>query len=191
MSEKELGYIPIGNESEFSHAMKAFSKNVDEYGGIVRSTGSAMVGRTFLDFDTNISIRSEYSRSDYEYFRGAETIPRKDIDIVKMCMMAYDKVPIVNSAINMMGDFTVQGIRIVHPNKKIENFYKNWAKEVDFEGVSERISNMLYRTANCPIKIRYADISQAVEQEFRKSHAVTVDMKIKQQKIKKRRIPFG
>ncbi len=186
--EKPDGYITA---TSFEGVMSALAGNVDAYGCVQRSAGNSLVGRTFQDFDTNISIRSQYSRADYDYFRSNEAVPSKDIEIIRMCMKAYDKVSIVHSVINMMGDFTVQGIRIVHPNKKIENFHKNWGKLVGFDSVSERISNMLYRTANCPVKIRFGKVSSSVEQEWRKSHAAKDDIKLKKIETQAGRIPLG
>lgn len=189
--QETTGYITLGDTSEFDNAVQALGQNIAEYDGIKRSTGNSLIGRTFLDFDTNISIRSEFNRSDYNYFRGNETVPKKDIDVIAMCMKAYDKIAIVHSVIDMMGDFTTQGMRIVHPNKKIENFHKNWAKIVNFDIVSERISNMTYRTANCPVKIRFGRVSSAIEADWRKSHATSDDIKLKDKKIPSRRIPLG
>ena len=36
-----------------------------------------------------------------------------------------------------MGDFASQGIRLVHPNKRIERFYRNWFEKIKGEERSE------------------------------------------------------
>ena len=78
--------------------------------------------RTFLDFDTNTSVRSEFNRTDYDFFRPNEKSPVRIEDTIYWSMQAYKKIGIINNVINLMGDFTSQGIKFVHPNRKIQNF---------------------------------------------------------------------
>lgn len=141
------------------------AENSKHYDSINRSYAS----RTFTNTDTNISVRSEYNKSDYEYYRGAEAMPTTPEGYIQAAHTAYDKVSIVRSVIDMMGDFTVQGIKIAHPNRSIESFLKDWCKTVNFELTSERIANMLYRTANCPVKKRFGKVPVYLEKEWRKA----------------------
>ena len=48
-----------------------------------------------------------------------------------MCMSAYDRVGIIRNVIDLMADFAGQGINIVHPNKRIEKFFRAWFKKVN------------------------------------------------------------
>jgi len=57
-----------------------------------------------------------------------------------------------------MGDFACQGIRLIHPNPKIERFYKNWFKKVNGKDRSERFLNMFYRLGNVIVKRNTAKI---------------------------------
>ena len=58
--------------------------------------------------------------------RLREAIPEYQKRILRMCMEAYDKVGIIRNVIDLMGDFAVQGMTIVHPNKNIERFYRKY-----------------------------------------------------------------
>ena len=69
-----------------------------------------------------------------------------------MCMAAYDRVGLVRNVIDLMGDFACQGINLVHPNKRIEKFYKAWFNKINGKERSERFLNLLYRTGNVVTK---------------------------------------
>ena len=65
-----------------------------------------------------------------------------------MSMEAYDKVGIIRNVIDLMGDFGSQGINIVHENKSVESFYKQWFKRIEGKERSERFLNILYLIKN-------------------------------------------
>ena len=89
------------------------SETVNEENMIVKaSTGS----RTFQNFDTNISVKSEYLRQDYNYFRINEAIPQRQEDRTMMCIDMYKKNGIVHNIVDLMSEFASQGIRFQHPN---------------------------------------------------------------------------
>lgn len=153
---------PVKASGQFTEALK---DNIKHYDSINRSYAS----RTFTNTDTSTSVRSEYNKGDYEYYRPGEAVPKTSEQLMAAAQSAYENVSIVRSVIDMMGDFTAQGARIVHPNKQIENFMKDWAKTVFFENSCERIANTLYRLGNCPIKKRFGKVPIAVEKEWRKT----------------------
>ena len=142
MSEKN-GIITWddSDSSSKAKAMEEFSDSMNAYDGISKANH-----RTFLDIEPNISARPGYNRYDYEAFRPGERVPKKQKHAIKMCMEAYDKVGIIRNIIDLMGDFGSQGIDIVHENKSVEKFYKQWFKKVDGKERSERFLNNLYRT---------------------------------------------
>ena len=72
-----------------------------------------------------------------------------------------------------MGDFAAQGIRLVHPNKRIEKFYNNWFEEVQGKRVSERLGHLLFREANVPIRWYTAKINKKKRLEMQRAMAAT------------------
>lgn len=70
----EPAYLTWSNKSEFSKIAASMGKTVDSYNCVYKSKGS-IGNRTFTDFDSNISVRSEYNRADYEHFRKNEARP--------------------------------------------------------------------------------------------------------------------
>lgn len=124
-------------------------KLINEYGGTYRSNANS---RTFIDTQPNISIKSDYSNSDYYSYRSAERLP-KDINAqIKLCMDVYDGIGIVYNVINLMSDFSACGIELVHPIKSQEKFWQKWFEKVNGKERSTAIVNMLYRAGNVVIQ---------------------------------------
>lgn len=132
----------------------------------VRSTNSNIYQNAY---PPSISIRDEFSRSDYDYYRGCEKIPTSPKGKIKACMDAYEMPGngIVRNIIDLMGDFAVQGIDIAHPKKKVEAFYKKWFFEVvNGPERSERFANLFGRTANVIVKRITAKIPLSYQKEM-------------------------
>ena len=182
----EPAFVTWSSDAEKTNALDASSDAVEAYDGIMMSTASH---RAFLDVEPNRSVRSDFVRDDYYRFRRHEAIPRKQKDIMRMCMNAYDKVGIIKNVIDLMGDFSCQGVTLVHPNKKIEKFYKRWFEKVGGVQRSERFLNTLYRCGNVVVKRRTARINKSTEDKFKKISA-SPDMVIEDIKVFRREIPW-
>lgn len=130
---------------------KYSSEGYEWYGAVGRgqtSFRSSGATRTFLNEDTNVHIRSEYSKSDYDYFRQSEKICKDFNGVIKMCRNAYDNVGIIKNTVDLMTDFANKGMKIVHKNKKIQSFLRRWFKYVGGKGVNDRMLQSLYRDGN-------------------------------------------
>ena len=144
--------------------------------------------RSFIDFDTNISVRSEFNRSDYNYFRPNEKTPDNIEDIIYWSMEAYKKIGIINNVINLMGDFTSQGIKFVHPNRKIQKFHDKLAEQWKAGSVSERFANTLYRCGTVVIHGLEGKISIPLKNKW--SQTAKVDVVIRDEKVEDKTIPL-
>lgn len=174
-------YAGMNNEEERTNALKLLDDNVNVYDGI-KKTVANYNRRTFLGTDTNISVRSDYNRGDYDYYRLGEAIPEKQEDIILLCMKAYDRISIVRNIIDLMADFAMQGIRLVHPNKSIQKFYREWFKYVDGNIISERFLNYLYRIGNVVVKKQFGKVSPSIAQQWKKSVGLKEEYPILQTK---------
>lgn len=121
---------------------------------------------TFKDVRPHTSIRDNFSREHYEYFRSKEAIPRGDKEIMATCGAVYERVGLIQNIINLMSDFTVQGIRIRHERPRVQKFWDEWSRWVNFAERSERISNMLYRLGNAPIMEATAKLKPSQLKKF-------------------------
>ena len=144
--------------------------------------------QTYIDIESNRSVRPSFSRSDYDSFRPGEAIPTQQKRIIGMCMGAYDKVGIIRNVIDLMSDFSSQGLVLVHPNKTIEKFYRKWFSQVGGKDRSERFLNYLYRTGNVIVKRRTAKLNKKKEADLRR--AAGADVQIESIHAKRREVPW-
>jgi hypothetical protein len=173
------------DKSSKESAMGEYSSAGDSYAGVSKSTASHF--RDFRDIEPNKTVRPGFTRNDYDSFRPDEQIPRRQKRIIKMCMDAYDKVGIIRNIIDLMGDFGSQGIEIVHENKSVETFYKQWFKKTDGKERSERFLNNLYRTGNVVIYRSTAKITPAVTKYIK---SMAADIRVDVPKFEKGAIPW-
>lgn len=132
---------------------------------LIHAAGS---NRSFLDVDTNISVRSEYLREDYNYFRSASDIGKDFKSICQFVDEAYNRVGIIKNVIDLMSDFGCKGIRLQHRNPQIQNFYQEWFKRVSGKSVSERFLNYLYKYGNVIAKSHMATIKNRQQEQWKK-----------------------
>lgn len=166
-------YITWGDDVESrSQALTKASESLSEYDGIQHASASPLYLRNdFSNILPGISGKPGLSRSDYDYFRPQEAVPNRIKDIIRKADDIYQKVGLVKNVIDLMSDFSAQGIRIVHPNKRIERFYRNWFKKVGGKDRSERFLNNLYRTANVVINRQTAKIGTKTTNDMYKATA--------------------
>lgn len=160
--------------------------NTESYG-----VGIAKADRTYIGSDVNMSVRSEYNRSDYEYYRGGEKAPKTQKEIMQLCMRAYDRVFIVKNVIDLMADFVCQGITIFHPVKQYERFIREWWGQIEGSSVSERFANTIYRAGNVVIEKQFAKIPVKIEKKWSKAQEGNKPSKIEEPKYENRTIPYG
>lgn len=140
---------------------------IDGYGGNKANASH----RSFIDIQPNISVRTEFNRSDYYRFRTGEAVPNEGKHVTKMCMEAYDTVGIIKNIIDLMGDFASQGITLTHEDSTAQRLYRKWWKAVKGVERSERFLNTLYRAGSVIVKRRYAKLSKKMRKQLAKAQA--------------------
>ena len=143
-----VAFVTINNDSNKNDIEQA-ALAYDSFQGIP----STQASRTrYHDVETNISVRNGFTRDDYEYYRKDEQTPKREKEIISSCMGAYRMIGLIRNVIDLMSDFGCQGVRLTHPNPKIQRFYRGWFKKINGLVVSERFMNNLYRTGNVVVK---------------------------------------
>ena len=181
--EKSLITWNDSDASSRATAFQQFSEAGESYAGVSKASHY----RDFKDLETNRSVRPGFTTHDYHAFRPEEKVPHKQKRIIKMCMDAYDKVGIIRNVIDLMGDFTCQGISIVHENKSVEKFYQQWFKKCDGKERSERFANLLYRSGQVISYRSYANITPDVTKYIK---SMGKDITVEVPEFEKGQIPW-
>ena len=158
---------------------------LDKYCGISQLQAAR---DTYRNIDSNTSVRVGFNRDDYDYFRPNEAIPRQMKEIIGYCMEAYRQVGLVRNIIDLMSDFCSQGIRLVHPDKKIQDFYQAWFEQAQGPERTERIANLFYRAGIAPIQRHVQYLTVQNSNKLYKSKAAHED--ITEIEVEKRELPW-
>jgi len=153
---------------------KERDKALASYSDAVSELSYASLGsrtRDFSDLTTRLSGRPGLGQADFDWFRPGQAVPNKPKDIIAFARSAYRRIGLIRNAIDLMGDFACQGVRLVHQNPRIEKFYNDWFSRTRGKFVSERICNLLFREANVPIRMKTAKLSKTKRLKMQKSVA--------------------
>jgi len=183
---KEM-YVSWGSDDEKATAFRQLSLATNEYSGVQRSSASFF--HDYSNLDTNVSGRPGLTRRDYDYHRPCEALPTSAMDSIIQCDHAYKSVGLIRNVIDLMGDFACQGIRLSHPNKRVEKFFRTWFDKVSGKERSERFMNLFYRHGNVVVRRKTAKVPGANQQDRMKSIAKP-DMKIEQPNVEPNEIPW-
>ena len=167
---------------------------IASYGDAVSEFAYASLGsrtRDFSDLTTRLSGKPGLGQLDFDWFRPGTAVPTKSKDVIAFARTAYRRIGLIRNAIDLMGDFACQGIRLVHQNPRIEKFYNDWFSRVKGQFVSERVCNLLFREANVPIRMKTAKLNKTKRLKMQKSVA-SPDMQatINDRKFQKGEIPW-
>lgn len=132
---------------------KAMSVYNSAFGGNTTVVRESSIGSTYYrDQRTGTHVRDDFDRSDYEYYRDGERAPKGVREAITFCNRAYDEHGIIRNVIDLMSDFTTQGIRVIHPNKSIERFYQRWFQKVGARERSQHFIRSFYLSGNVFVK---------------------------------------
>lgn len=188
---KEVSYLSYesGTPEDITAAFAGLNKAVDEYSGKVYASDRMGFSPSNAG-GANISGRYGMTHNDYEAWRPNEKTSFRNIkQTIIHADLAYQRHGLIKNVIDLMGDFASQGIRLVHPNKRIEKFFQNWFRKVRGVERSERFLNNLYRLGNVVIRIQNAKINSKAKDTLFKARA-TPDMEVQQLKVTKNEIPW-
>ena len=193
--QNQEAYVFWGNDpASQAEAMKRSSESLEEYTGLNKATAA---GRRYsLDYsrlDGFIGGRPGLTRTDYDFFRPDEAVPRHSMKLIlRRAEDIYNRVGLVKNVVDLMGDFAVQGVKLVHRNKRVERFYRRWFKKVNGKDRSERFLNNLYKTGNVVINRQTGKLSLKASQQMYSATAAADSQisSIDDFKVEKKVIPW-
>lgn len=175
-------YVSMDQED----AMNVYAKALEE---VEVAVGHGFNTNDFRGLTTYSDGRPGLTYSDFDWFRPNQARPTKPKDVISFCRYVYRSVGLIHNAIDLMGDFCCQGIRLIHSSRAIERFYNEWFHEVRGKDVSERIGHLLFREANVPIRHYTAKINNRKRKEMQK--AVAEDILVRKDPVyRKGEIPW-
>lgn len=174
-------YSPESNfYSSLGETQESVQAGLNEY-------GKAIASSEWVDIDANTSLRLGFTQDVYDGAREDERIPTKHADIMKEMDSVYSNTGLVRNVVDLMSDFASRGIRISHPNKTLQRFYRNWFNRVQGKDRSERFLNNLFLYGNVIIRRNWARLSRKDEKDIKRSKAK--DSQFEHVKPRSRRIP--
>lgn len=130
--------------------------------------------------------RPGFTRWAYEDQRCAERIPTDHRGIMMESERVYEQVGLVRNILDLITDFTISGIRVVHAQPSVEKFYQNWFARISGVDRSERFAANLYKFGNVIIRRRWATLGKKQKKELRRAKA---EVEMPTVKAPPRRIP--
>ena len=188
---KEAAYMSWENKAERTSALAAYTQSIQESATATYGSYSSRT-RDFSDLTSSLSGRPGLRQADFDWFRPDQAVPTAPKEIIAFARLAYRRIGLIRNAIDLMGDFACQGVRLVHQNHRVEKFYNDWFVRVKGKEVSERLCNLLLREANVPIRMKTAKVNKAKRLQMQKSLA-SPDMpaSLKTDDFQKRRNPLA
>ena len=93
------------------------------------------VGRSFMS-NANVSVREEYTKTNYNTARPSERVPTEFREIISFCNEQYFNTGVVRNVVDVMSDFCVKGISWAHPSRSVQAFYRSWFQKINGREVS-------------------------------------------------------
>ena len=90
---------------------------------------------------------------------------------IAACREMYENVGIIGNIIDIMVDFALEGVTLVHESKAIQNIYRNWQTKIKMRQIIEGQLKGLFRDANVPILAFRAAIEKDELSRYRKAIA--------------------
>ncbi len=172
---------------EKDKAFKTYSKAIEESSYTVANNTM----RDFRGLTTSIDGKPGLRSTDFDWFRPGQAAPVHPKEIISYARYVYRRIGLIHNAIDLMGDFACQGVRLTHPNKRIERFYNDWFEQVQGRRVSERLAHLLFREANVPIRHYTVKVNKKKKLEMQKTIAeIDLDFDMDDVLYQKNEIPW-
>lgn len=161
-NSKQNGYLSF-NSNNKEVVLASYGSVVDKYDSLQKSSNKS----TATTLNTDQHIRSPFSRYDYEKVRPGERMPTRFKEVIHSCRAMYLKVGIVRNVIDMMTDFATEDLKIIHPDKKQEAFFKVWMNKVKLKDAIDEFVRHFLVDGNVVVKRTTAKLTKPVETEWR------------------------
>jgi len=116
-----------------------------------------------------VSTRSGYNKADYLKERPEQKLPTGHSAIIATCQAMYKKVGMIRNIVDLMSDFSAEGLEIKHPIKSHERFYRSWAKRTDLASRAHDFMKLMLRDGNVVVRRLNAILPPSMTKEMSKA----------------------
>lgn len=129
---------------------------------------------------TTSDLKGGFNRWDYYGHRPEDNIPVWNADIILTAQNFYRKIGLVRNIIDLMADFSSEGLVFYHPVKSQQRFFREWGRRVGIQDRAHDFMKLLLRDANVVCRRKLAKIPKKVADDFAKAfqsegHTDTLD----------------
>lgn len=168
--------MPPNAQSTYATYLNTFADTPTQSSQVATNSRGHIEAGFYNNMDPNVSVRPPMGRGDYEFFRPDERIPVGNTQedyrkIMKLCKSAYERIGVIRSVIDLMSEFTIKGIEIVHPDEGPNNFYKAWFTKVKLEDRSERFASWFYKSGQAVVRRKFGQLSDSQVRQMRRTEA--------------------
>ncbi len=187
--------MPVQNVIDTPQGYKAFNANnkaeiFKSYGSVIKEFEGIKTTATPTDIIQDVNVRVPFTRFDYEFFRPNEALPRNFRQAVYACRGVYLHLGIIRNVIDMMTDFACEDLKLLHHDKKIEAFYKVWAKKVKLQEIATEFVRHLLIDGNVVAKRVTAKITKPIEKQWLSKADVDIKVIKEEDTLQDREIPW-
>lgn len=182
------GYITYDQQSK-GQALANYNKSMDKFTGLItRKTETT----TAASEATVLNTRAPYFSDNYYRNRPYDILPSRYRDIVYACRMSYLRVGIVRNVIDLITDFATEGLQFVHPDKKVEAFFRVWSTKAQTDEASNEFVRHFLVDGNVVVRRLMAKITEPVKNQWeQRSYADSgIDKLYKENQGRKNEIPY-
>jgi hypothetical protein len=149
MSNESKAFVSWETPEEFESASASYGDFLKSGNAVARNSPTR---RDFSGLTPVSGGKPGLTDYDFDWFRPDQAAPRTPREIISFARSSYRKIGLIHNAIDLMGDFASQGVRISHRSASAQKFFKKWFEHVKGANVSERLANLLFREANVVVK---------------------------------------
>lgn len=117
-------------------------------------------------FSDATRTRHPYSQENFNRARPDETGPRTFREVIYSCREAYTQTSVVRNVIDLMTDFACEDLRVIHPEKSVEAFFKVWMAKVKLHDAIDEFVRHFFVDGNVVVRRHTAKLSKPVENQW-------------------------
>lgn len=138
----------------------------------------------------SLNQRNPYWPGTYESARPYDAVPGTFKDVIRFCRSSYLQVGVVRNVFDLMIDFVCEDFKFVHPDKKVEAFFKVWAKKTMLNDAIGEFAKHFLIDNNVVVKRYTAKLNKPAETEWMANAAPDRKIYVDQKSPGSREIPI-